>query len=67
MTVLYLTWAAAMFATALFGVVTKPVAGDDWSAFVAEGSIAALIVIWFTVMQRLVPSSSSAGSRVSTG
>ena len=54
MTVLYLTWATAMFATAFFGVVNAL-----WQAmlvaFVAEGSIAALIVIWFTVMQRLVP------------
>lgn len=54
MTALYLTWATGMFATAFFGVVNAL-----WQAmlvgFVAEGSIAALIVIWFTVMQRLVP------------
>jgi DHA3 family tetracycline resistance protein-like MFS transporter len=54
MTALYLFWATAMFATAFFGVVNSL-----WQAMlvglVAEGSIAALIVIWFTVMQRLVP------------
>jgi MFS family permease len=54
MTILYLSWATAMFATGLFGVVTSL-----WQAmlagFVAEASIAALIVIWFTVLQRLVP------------
>ena len=56
MTALYVTWATGMFATALFGVVNAL-----WQAmlagFIAEGSIAALIVIWFTVMQRLVPPS----------
>ena len=55
MTALYLTWATAMFATGLIGVVTTL-----WQvmlvACVSEASIAALIVIWFTVVQRLVPS-----------
>ena len=54
MSLIYLTWAAAMFATAGFGVVTQL-----WQAMafslVAEGSIAALIIMWFTVLQRLVP------------
>jgi MFS family permease len=54
MTMLYLTWAAAMLATAGFGVVTRL-----WQAMafslVAEGSISALVVIWYTVLQRLVP------------
>lgn len=54
-TALYLAWATGMFATALFGVVNAL-----WqamlAALIAEGSIAALIVIWFTVIQRLVPS-----------
>jgi len=54
MTILYLTWACAMFATGLFGVVTTL-----WQAMlvglVAEASIAALIVIWYSVLQRLVP------------
>ncbi len=54
MTTLYVTWSVAMFATALFGVVHS-----IWQAmlvgFIAEGSIAALIVIWFTILQRLVP------------
>jgi predicted MFS family arabinose efflux permease len=54
LTVLYLTWAAGMFGTALFGVVT-----EVWHAmlvgFFTEGSIAALVVIWYTVLQRLVP------------
>jgi DHA3 family tetracycline resistance protein-like MFS transporter len=56
MTVLYVSWAVAMFSTSLFGIVT-----ELWQAmiagFVAEGSIALLIVIWYTVLQRLVPSS----------
>jgi predicted MFS family arabinose efflux permease len=54
MTALYLTWAVAMFATAGFGIVTHL-----WEAMlfsvVAEGAISGLVVIWFTVLQRLVP------------
>jgi MFS family permease len=54
MTALYLTWATAMFATALIGLVT-----ELWQvmlvACLSEASIAALVVIWFTVLQRLVP------------
>ena len=54
LTWLYVTWSIGMFATALFGVVTA-----IWQAmlvgFVAEASIAALVVIWYTILQRLVP------------
>jgi hypothetical protein len=54
MTALYLTWAVAMFATAGFGIVTRL-----WQAMlfsvVAEGAISGLVVIWYTVLQRLVP------------
>jgi MFS family permease len=52
--VLYLAWALGMFATAGFGVVTAV-----WQAmivsFIAEGAIGVLVVIWFTLLQRLVP------------
>jgi predicted MFS family arabinose efflux permease len=55
MTMLYVTWAIGMGGTALFGL-----AGALWHAmiagFVTEGAIAALIVLWYTVLQRLVPS-----------
>ena len=51
---LYGTWALGMFVTAGFGIAT-----EVWHAmvfsFVAEGSIGILIVIWFTLLQRLVP------------
>lgn len=54
LTWLYVTWAAGMFGTGLFGIVTSL-----WqamiAAFVTEASIAALIVIWYTLLQRLVP------------
>jgi MFS family permease len=53
-TVLYAAWAIGMYMTAGFGVVDVV-----WQAmivaFVAEGSIAVLIVIWYTLLQRLVP------------
>jgi predicted outer membrane lipoprotein len=53
-TALYLAWALGMLMTAGFGLVTSL-----WQAmavaFVAEGSIALLIVIWFTLLQQLVP------------
>jgi MFS family permease len=53
-TALYLAWALGMLMTAGFGLVTSL-----WQAmavaFVAEGSIAVLIVIWYTLLQRLVP------------
>jgi Transmembrane secretion effector len=54
-TVLYVAWTVGMAATAGFGVVTSV-----WQAMlvalVAETSITILIVIWFTLIQRLVPS-----------
>ena len=53
-TMLYLAWAVAMFMTAGFGVLTQV-----WQAAVvaavSEGSITVLIVIWYTLLQRLVP------------
>jgi MFS family permease len=56
LTTLYLTWALGMLMTAGFGLVTTV-----WQAmavaFVSEASISALIVIWVTLVQRLVPSS----------
>jgi predicted outer membrane lipoprotein len=52
-TVLYLSWALGMLMTAGFGVVTTV-----WQAMVvalvAESSITVLIVVWFTLLQRLV-------------
>ncbi|MGH2635691.1 MAG: MFS transporter [Actinomycetota bacterium] len=55
LTVLYLTWALGMLMTAGFGLVS-----EVWQAmavaFVAETSITVLIVIWITLVQRLVPS-----------
>jgi len=54
-TMLYLTWAIGMLMTAGFGIVTRL-----WEAmlvaFVAETCITFLIVIWVTLVQRLVPS-----------
>jgi transmembrane secretion effector len=53
-TMLYLTWAVGMLMTAGFGLVS-----EVWQAalvaFVSESCITALIVIWFTLLQRLVP------------
>ncbi|CAN5690250.1 tetracycline efflux MFS transporter Tet(V) [soil metagenome] len=54
LTLMYLAWAVGMLMTAGFGVATA-----IWQAmvfgFLAEGSIALLIVLWFTMLQRLVP------------
>jgi DHA3 family tetracycline resistance protein-like MFS transporter len=54
LTAMYLAWALGMFGTAGFGVVTTV-----WQAmavaFVTEGSIAYLVVVWVTLVQRLVP------------
>jgi DHA3 family tetracycline resistance protein-like MFS transporter len=53
-TALYLAWAIAMFGTAGFGLVT-----GVWQAMIValatEACITILIVIWFTLVQRLVP------------
>ena len=52
--VMYLAWIVGMGMTAFFGVVTT-VTQAMVVAFIAEGGIAVLVVIWFTAMQRLVP------------
>jgi MFS family permease len=53
---LYGAWAFGMLATAGFGLI-----GAVWQgmlvAFLGEGAITALIVIWVTLVQRLVPAS----------
>jgi hypothetical protein len=53
-TAMYLAWALGMFGTAGFGFVTSA-----WQAmavaFVTEGSITYLVVVWVTLVQRLVP------------
>jgi MFS family permease len=53
-TALYLAWAIAMFGTAGFGLVT-----GVWQAMIValatEACITVLIVIWVTLVQRLVP------------
>ena len=55
LTVMYLAWAVGMLMTAGFGLITAL-----WQAmaisFVSEGSIALLVVVWYTALQRLVPS-----------
>jgi MFS family permease len=55
-TVLYWAWAISAFATIGFGV-----SGTVWHAmlasFVMESGITILLVLWYTVLQRLVPSS----------
>jgi MFS family permease len=54
LSVMYICWAIGMGMTAFFGIVAVV-----WQAmvvsFIAESTIAVLIVIWFTAMQRLVP------------
>ena len=53
-TALYLVWAVGKLMTAGFGLVSSV-----WQAmavaFVSESCITALVVIWFTLLQRLVP------------
>jgi MFS family permease len=53
-TAMYLAWALGMFGTAGFGFVTSV-----WQAmavaFVTEGAITYLVVVWVTLVQRLVP------------
>ncbi len=53
-TILYVAWALGMLMTAGFGVVDT-----IWQAmavaFVSEGSITVLSIIWVTLVQRLVP------------
>lgn len=54
-TLLYLAWALGMSMTAGFGLVTTV-----WQAaavaFVSESSITVLVILWYTLLQRLVPS-----------
>jgi MFS family permease len=54
LTAMYLSWALGMFGTAGFGIVTSV-----WQAmtvaFVTEASITFLVVVWVTLVQRLVP------------
>jgi Transmembrane secretion effector len=54
LTVMYLAWAIGMLMTAGFGLITAVWQGL-LVAFVTEGSISLLIVIWFTALQRTVP------------
>jgi len=54
LTVMYLAWALGMLMTAGFGLITAVWQGL-LVAFVTEGSISLLIVIWYTAVQRLVP------------
>jgi DHA3 family tetracycline resistance protein-like MFS transporter len=55
LTLLYLAWALGMLMTAGFGVIDTVWQGMI-VAFVSEGSITVLVVVWVTVLQRLVPS-----------
>ena len=54
LTAMYLAWALGMFGTAGFGLVSAV-----WQAmavaFVTEASITFLVVLWVTLVQRLVP------------
>jgi hypothetical protein len=53
-TAMYLSWAVGMFGTAGFGLVTS--VGQAMAvAFVTESSITFLVVVWVTLVQRLVP------------
>jgi MFS family permease len=54
LTVMYVSWGIGMGMTAFFGLVVN-VPQAMVVSLIAEGSIAVLIVIWFTAMQRLVP------------
>jgi DHA3 family tetracycline resistance protein-like MFS transporter len=55
-TVLYWAWAIAAFATIGFGV-SRFVWQAMLASFVMESGITVLLVLWYTVLQRLVPSS----------
>jgi predicted outer membrane lipoprotein len=52
---LYLAWALGMLMTAGFGVINAVWQGMI-VAFVSEGSITVLVIVWVTLVQRLVPS-----------
>ena len=53
-TLLYLSWALGMLMTAGFGVIDAVWQGMV-VAFVSEGSITVLVIVWVTLLQRLVP------------
>ncbi len=53
-TVMYVGWAIGMGMTAGFGMITAVWQGMA-VAFVAEAAISVLGIIWFTLLQRLVP------------
>jgi DHA3 family tetracycline resistance protein-like MFS transporter len=55
LTIMYVSWGIGMGMTAFFGLVAN-IPQAMLVSLIAEGSIAVLIVIWFTAMQRLVPS-----------
>ena len=55
LTLLYLAWALGMLMTAGFGVINSVWQGMV-VAFVSEGSITVLVIVWVTLVQRLVPS-----------
>lgn len=52
--VLYVAWAFAMFMTAGFGIVDSIWQGMI-VAFLAESGITILVIVWLTLVQRLVP------------
>jgi len=54
LTVMYVAWAIGMGMTAAFGIVSD-VPQAMVASFIAEMAISVLVVIWFTIMQRLVP------------
>jgi DHA3 family tetracycline resistance protein-like MFS transporter len=53
-TLLYVAWALGMLMTAGFGVIDTIWQGMV-VAFVSEGSITVLVIVWVTLVQRLVP------------
>jgi predicted MFS family arabinose efflux permease len=54
LSVMYVAWAVGMGMTAAFGIVAD-VPQAMAASFISEGAISVLLVIWFTLMQRLVP------------
>ena len=58
---MYLAWALGMLMTAGFGLITAVWQGLI-VAFVAEGSISLLIVLWYTMLNDSYRGGSSGGS-----
>jgi hypothetical protein len=54
LTIMYVAWAVAMLMTAGFGIVSEVWQGMA-VALVSESCVTLLIVIWITLIQRLVP------------